>query len=292
MCRSVPRAMRFRVIGLALAFLWLSPLRAAAETVRVAHPLLAPFTYVQNGKTVGLVADILRAAAAREGIEIVFVPESPAQLQETLSNGSPEAIAPMPIGSPKYDFTTPFVVTGGALFVRAPNSAPAGLAALSGKTVITPKDGPFVAFIAQNFPRVTTVRAAGAAMSDEYAQSLSAVVSGCSCAEYPGGCEGRSSLIRGQDYRAHDDVQEFCARPRRAERAAFRSPKAPRRRARPREGGRHAGAHRSPLDRRAKSTAAFLGSGLRRLARVCGAAAHAERGSAVGGSGRIRLIAN
>jgi ABC-type amino acid transport substrate-binding protein len=178
MCRSVPRAMRFRVIGLALAFLWLSPLRAAAETVRVAHPLLAPFTYVQNGKTVGLVADILRAAAAREGIEIVFVPESPAQLQETLSNGSPEAIAPMPIGSPKYDFTTPFVVTGGALFVRAPNSAPAGLAALSGKTVITPKDGPFVAFIAQNFPRVTTVRAAGAAMSDEYAQSLSAVVSG------------------------------------------------------------------------------------------------------------------
>ena len=111
--------MRFRAIVPALAFLWLPSLGAAAETVRVAHPLLAPFTYVQVGKTVGLVADILRAAAAREGIDLVFVPETPAQLTETLSNGTTEAIAPMPIGSQKYDFTTAFVITGGALFVRA-----------------------------------------------------------------------------------------------------------------------------------------------------------------------------
>ena len=161
-----------------LAILWLPALGAVAETVRVAHPLLAPFAYVQDGKTTGLVADILRAAAAREKIDLVFVPESPAQLTETLSNGTTDAIAPMPIGSQKYDFTTAFVTTGGALFVRAPNPAPSGVADLSGKTVITPKDGPFIPFFAKKFPSVTVVPAAEAAMSDEYAASLNAVVGG------------------------------------------------------------------------------------------------------------------
>jgi ABC-type amino acid transport substrate-binding protein len=170
--------MRVRATLSLLALLWLPALGAAAETVRVAHPLLAPFTYVQDGKTTGLVADILRAAAAREDIDLVFVPESAAQLTETLSNGTADAIAPMPIGSQKYDFTSSFVTTGGALFVRAPNPAPSGVADLSGKTVITPKDGPFIPFFAKSFPNITVVPAAGEAMSDEYAASLTAVVNG------------------------------------------------------------------------------------------------------------------
>ena len=167
-----------RVIGLVLAFLWLSATAATAETVRIAHPLLAPFIYVQDGKTVGLVADILRAAAARERIDIVFVPESPAELRETLSNGTADAIAPLPISSERYDFTTAFVITGGGLFVRVSNPAPSDLAALSGKTVATPKDGPFVSFIQQNFPSVKVVPTGESTMSDEYRQSLDWVVSG------------------------------------------------------------------------------------------------------------------
>src|SRR5580704_10127985 len=100
--------MAHRAMALALAMLWLSAIRAAAETVHVAHPAqLAPFTYVQDGKTVGLVADILRAAAAREGIDIVFVPESNAQLGSTLTNDTADAIAPFPVGSKRFDFTTP-----------------------------------------------------------------------------------------------------------------------------------------------------------------------------------------
>jgi ABC-type amino acid transport substrate-binding protein len=161
-----------------MVFLCLPSMTAAAETVRVAHPLLAPFIYVEDGKTVGLVPDILRAAAARQGIDLVFVPESPAELRETLTNGTADAIAPSPLNPERYDSTTTFVVTGGALFVRAPNPTPSGLAALSGKTVITPKDGPFVGFIQRNSPSANVVPAGGSTMSDEYRQSLDAVVNG------------------------------------------------------------------------------------------------------------------
>lgn len=172
--------LRPRVNALALAFLLLSATPAAAVSVRVAHPVqLAPFIYVKDGKTMGLVADILRAAAAREGIDIIFVPESPAQLRRTLTNGTTVAIAPAPIGVGPYDFTTAFLVTGGGLFVRAPSPAPPGLAAFSGKIVITPKDGPFVSFIRQDFPNVHVLATHGSSlMTNEYIESLDRVISG------------------------------------------------------------------------------------------------------------------
>jgi polar amino acid transport system substrate-binding protein len=169
-----------RVTALAMTFLLLSVMSATASTVRVAHPAqLAPFIFVKDGKTTGLVADILRAAAAREGIDIAFVPESPAQLRRTLSDGTTVAIAPAPIGLGPYDFTTPFLVTGGGLFVRAPCPAPHGLAIFSGKIVITPKDGPFVNFIRQNFPNVQVIATHGSSMmTNEYTESLDSVISG------------------------------------------------------------------------------------------------------------------
>ncbi|HEY5095900.1 MAG TPA: transporter substrate-binding domain-containing protein [Candidatus Eremiobacteraceae bacterium] len=165
----------------AVAFLWLSAaVPAAADTVRVAHPAqLAPFIYVQDGKTVGLAADILRAAATREGIAIVFVPESPAQLRTTLTDGTADAIAPAPIIPGRYVFTSAFLVTGGGLFVRAPKPTPSGLTALSGNTVITPEAGPFVSFIKQNFPNVKVVSTnKSTSMTSEYLMSLDQVVRG------------------------------------------------------------------------------------------------------------------
>ena len=164
-----------RVLAFALAFFSLLPMPATAETVRVAHPAaLTPFTYVKDGKTVGLVADILRAAAAREGIDLVFLPMSFAELRGVLSSGTADAIAPFVItaSGTTYDFTSTLAVTGGALFVRAPNPTPAGFADLSGKTVVTPRTGPFVGFIQQNFPTVTVEPTA------DYPQSLDRVVSG------------------------------------------------------------------------------------------------------------------
>jgi polar amino acid transport system substrate-binding protein len=134
---------------------------------------LAPLISVKDGKTVGLVADILKAAAAREGITIVFVPLQ-SGAAKALSSGSVDAIAPMLITTQSlqtYDFTQPFVITGGGLFVRAPSPTPT-LAQLVGKTVLTPSFGPFVSYIQQNFPGVKVVP------TGSYRESLDAVVGG------------------------------------------------------------------------------------------------------------------
>ena len=85
--------MIIRTIGLALGFSWLLTPFASADTVRVAHPTqLKSLISVKDGKSVGLVADVLRAAAAREGIIIVFVPMSTG-VMEALANGMADAIA-------------------------------------------------------------------------------------------------------------------------------------------------------------------------------------------------------
>jgi polar amino acid transport system substrate-binding protein len=167
--------MIIRTIGLALGFSWLLTPFASADTVRVAHPTqLKSLISVKDGKSVGLVAEILRAAAAREGITIVFVPMSTG-VMEALTNGMADAIAPMlitPKSQESYDFTEAFVITGGGLFVRAPNPAPSDLLALSGKSVVTPSFGPFVALIRKGFPNVKVVP------TSSYQESLDRVVSG------------------------------------------------------------------------------------------------------------------
>jgi hypothetical protein len=57
-----------RLVGMALLCLLISGLRVEAETVRFAHQeTFPPFVEVQNGKSEGLFADILSAAAKREG---------------------------------------------------------------------------------------------------------------------------------------------------------------------------------------------------------------------------------
>ena len=55
------------------------------EPVRVAHDYgFPPFAEVKDGKSEGLAVDIFRAAAARAGINVKFVPE---QRQLTLAFG-------------------------------------------------------------------------------------------------------------------------------------------------------------------------------------------------------------
>jgi hypothetical protein len=63
--------------GAALACLWFSAAPGAAEPFRIAHNQnLPPLIMVQDGKSVGLGVDVLRAAALRAGIELAFVPLS------------------------------------------------------------------------------------------------------------------------------------------------------------------------------------------------------------------------
>jgi ABC-type amino acid transport substrate-binding protein len=162
-------------VGTALLFLWLSGAPGAAEPVRIAHyQLLPPFAEVQDGKSVGLAIDILRAAAARTGIDLVFVPVTIEQQMPSLTDGRADALytAITPERRQLLDFSTPVLTTGGALYVRAPNPTPESLAALSGKVVVTPRAGPLTAFIQKTAPDVKLV------VTADYEESLARLVRG------------------------------------------------------------------------------------------------------------------
>lgn len=94
-----------------------TPALSDGDTLRVAYPAqMAPLTSTENGTAMGLVPDILRAAAAREGISLVFVPMSSGVLQ-ALTNDRADAIAPMlitPKSQESLDFTNAFVTPGAA----------------------------------------------------------------------------------------------------------------------------------------------------------------------------------
>ena len=125
------------VWGLSVLAFMVCPAMLAAQSgssanpisVRIAHQNdFPPFIYIKDGKSVGLLVDILNAAARREGLEIVFVSVPFAQVHGTLTDGKADAIVPLAITPDRrksYDFSAPLVTTGGALFVRAPNPTPA-----------------------------------------------------------------------------------------------------------------------------------------------------------------------
>jgi polar amino acid transport system substrate-binding protein len=156
--------------------IWDCGLPAAAEPVRIAYPqVFPPFTEFKDGKSEGLAVDIVRAAAAQVAIDVEFVPVPFEQVQGTLEDGRADAIFPLTITPerlPLFDFSDPFLVTGGALFVRAPNASPENLCALSGKIVVTPRTGPLAAFIQKNAPDVKL------AITTDYEESLARLVRG------------------------------------------------------------------------------------------------------------------
>ena len=97
------------------------------------------------------------------------------QVDDTLTTGKADAITPLaitPDRQKKYDFSSTLVLTGGALFVRAPNPTPAGLAALSYKSVATPKTGPFVAYIQKTAPNAKLL------ITSDYPSSFEDVIKG------------------------------------------------------------------------------------------------------------------
>jgi polar amino acid transport system substrate-binding protein len=152
------------------------PLAVQAETIRVAHDQrFPPFAEVKDGKSEGLAVDILNAAAERSGLTIVYVALAFTEIQKTLEDGRADAVFPLAINPERrqvFDFSAPLVITGGALFVRAPQPTPDGLKALSGKTVVTPKTGPLAGFIGKTAPEVKLV------VNADYDQSFAQLLSG------------------------------------------------------------------------------------------------------------------
>ena len=63
-------------------------------------------------------------------------------------------------------------MTGGALYVRAPNPTPESLAALAGKLVVTPRAGPLADYIRKTAPAGNLV------VTQDYEESLTRLVSG------------------------------------------------------------------------------------------------------------------
>jgi polar amino acid transport system substrate-binding protein len=155
--------------------LWLSNAGSAAEPVRITHNQpFPPLSELRNGKSEGLLIDVLRAASARVGLEIEFVGVPLDQMEQTLKGGRADAFltAMTPERMKLYDFSAPVVTTGGALFVRAPSPMPENLLAMSGKVVVTPRAGPLADLISRTAPAVRL------SLATDYEQSLARVIDG------------------------------------------------------------------------------------------------------------------
>lgn len=147
-----------------------------AQTIRLAHDMaFPPFAESLQGVSKGIAIDIVKEAAKRAGLELVFLPIAMQDEQKTLAEGKADGIFPLAINPQRREtmgFTTPLLVTGGALFVRAPAPTPKDWNALAGKKVVTPKTGPLGGYIAKNAPQVQLVE------SKDYEDSLGQLVSG------------------------------------------------------------------------------------------------------------------
>ena len=144
----------------------------AVEQVRIAYNnLLPPFAEAKDGKAVGLVVDIVRAAQSVQATAWSF------RLSRLSTEGHQgRACAGGNPGSrlserrERMDFSYTLMMTGGALYVRAPEQTPEGLKALAGKTVVTPRTGSLAAFIQKNAPEVKLV------VTEDYESSLARLV--------------------------------------------------------------------------------------------------------------------
>jgi len=147
-----------------------------ADLMRIAHAQdFAPLAEVKDGKSEGLAGDIVRAVALRAGLEVKFVAVPFEQTQITLADGRADAAFPLAITPERrqlFDFTEGLLVTGGTLYVRAPNVPPDSLNALSGKIVVTPRTGPLAAFIERTAPAVNLV------VTKDYEESLTRLARG------------------------------------------------------------------------------------------------------------------
>jgi ABC-type amino acid transport substrate-binding protein len=165
-----------RCISGSLLCLMLSVVQAMAEPARIVHALsFPPYAEAKDGASQGLAVDILRAAAARAGVEITLVPVPFDQMQRMLEDGTADAVFPTadtPARRITFDFSAPLLTTGGALYVRAPNVAPEDFATLDGKVVVTPRTGPLAAVIEKTAPAVKLV------VTADYEDALARLVSG------------------------------------------------------------------------------------------------------------------
>lgn len=144
--------------------------------MRIAHAsFLPPFAEHSAGRSHGLVVEILVAATGRAGMTAELLPVPFEEMVPALLDGRADLAIPVavtPERRQRLDFSDTLLMTGGALFVRAPAPTPAGLSALTGMSVVTPRPGPLAAFIAKVAPDVRLIQ------TEDYETSLAMLVRG------------------------------------------------------------------------------------------------------------------
>jgi ABC-type amino acid transport substrate-binding protein len=117
--------------------------------------------------------DIFSAAMERAACSIELIPVPLEQMELALRDGRAVAVFPMAVTPERQetlDFSDTLLMTGGALYVRAPEPTPASLKALAGKTVVTPRTGPLAAFVRKTAPEVKLV------VTEDYESCLARLV--------------------------------------------------------------------------------------------------------------------
>jgi ABC-type amino acid transport substrate-binding protein len=167
------------LVMILVACSWPTPGRAEEKkgNVRLVHILsFEPFAKVKDGKSEGLAVDILTAIFAKANMKVAFIGEEQEKAETQLFNGEAEGLAFFGINPARkntFDFSNPYLISGGALFTKAPNPPCSDLKELEGKTVATPLKGPLADFIREKFPKVnlyTDVK--------DYQATLEAVLNG------------------------------------------------------------------------------------------------------------------
>jgi ABC-type amino acid transport substrate-binding protein len=174
MPNAFARRLRLALSGLAAAGLF--AVSAQAQTLRIGHDApFEPFARVENGRSIGLILDIVAEALKRAGLDFAFVPLKLDESEPAVIEGRVDALAfkgDTAERRARLDFSPPIVISGGALFTRAGTPASKSLEDFAGKTVVTPRRGPLAAQIAKAAPEVKLVQ------STSYEESLAMVLEG------------------------------------------------------------------------------------------------------------------
>jgi ABC-type amino acid transport substrate-binding protein len=146
-------------LGLSLDVAWSQTSAGAGKaTYRLTHiEPFEPFAVVKGGASEGLTVDILTEALSRAGIKVVFSGQPQEKEQEMVLKGEVDGLSFFAINAERkksFDFSDPYLMTGGALFVKSPEPPCNSLKGLEGKTVATPLKGPLAGYIKKNFPGV------------------------------------------------------------------------------------------------------------------------------------------
>lgn len=144
--------------------------------MRIGHDVpFEPFAVIEDGRSTGLIVDLVAEALRRAGIGHRFVPLALDASEGALADGTVDALAfkgVSPERRAKMDFSADIVQTGGALFARAGGAPGTALKDFSGKTVVTPRRGPLVAQLARLAPDIVVVP------TTSYEESLDLVLAG------------------------------------------------------------------------------------------------------------------